>query len=1549
MKRRFNPFLRSAGLVVSIGFTLGTAAQAANYWFDNNGTATGFGVADAATYDWTTGTPWTTTNTGAFTVAGITWPGGSNQAAFVGAGAATSYKVTLGASDNATVSIGNLVLNSDGTNAAAIGSGDVVIGNVGSAGTLSLGAANSIGTAAGILTINSKYDLGASKSTNFRGGTVIINGVVSGTGTSGVVLAGGAFGLTTGTLTLAGDNTFAGNTSVAGGYTLVMQHANALGASGGTNTVSSAGTLEVANGIVSNSGETLTINGAGVNSIGALRAGTGGGTWAGQVTLGDTSARIGATAGNTLTVTGGIVNGVGTALGISGQGGTGVVILNPSASNTYTGATNIVRGILRLGKTDALPTGTTLDVDSASSVTDAATFDMAGFSQTVAALQDTATSNINGKITNSTASTTSTLTVNQASNTVYDGIIENGGGTVVLTKGGVGGLTLNGANTYLGGTNIKNGSIIIGGGNDRLATGGSVVLGDAATAGKLVLGDAASARNQTLAGLTATGSGGGVVGANATTNSVLTLAIASGTNTFAGTLGGGGTNENKLALTKTGAGTLNLTGPNTYNGVTTLSAGTTQVGVASIGSAGSITSSAVGTGGLSFNGGNLSSDGPTARTILNPVTFANNATLGDATNNGKLTFAAGLDLGATARTITVNSAVQLDGSFSNSNATSGLIKTGAGTLTINSPNTSFGNTNGFTIAGGAVVAANTAAMGNAGQIVTLSSSGGSGTLDLATDSSANAYALNFASVAGAGGTILVNRATSGAAITHTMGTATLGNAKVNVQAGGNVTSGTPTLEFGGITLSAGAGGDGATTIIPTTAKVLVSGNITRTGGSANSLILDGSIAGNLISGSISGSQTLTKSNVSTWELSNANTFTGTTKVTGGTLKLTNNLSIQSSAFDTSGAGTLDISALTAPTLGGLIGDAGTGRNLVLPAGVTGLTLNPGSGTATYVKDISRAGGGAGLTLTKTGAGTQILSGNNSYTGLTTVNGGELRVTTAAAIGGTDVTVTSGQLALDGGITVSGKSLTTSGGGVNFLGGLQSVSGTNTWDGGVLLGADLSRLGARKNATLVLSGAVDDGAGTFSLIVRNENQNNTSGAGNATTITELSGVSTYGGNTQLIAGVTRLAGGDNRLPTATILQFGGSGANAKFDMNGRSQQVAGLAVMNSSTDTQRDWNANELTNSSGTLSTLTVNTTTDQTFGLTPTAFGGRENYTGVITGKIALVKSGSAKLTLSGSNTYTDGTSIKDGSLVLTGGDDRLPATGSVALGDVSTSGKLVLGDAANARNQSLGGLTSTGLGGNVVGAHATTDSLLTLNIASGTDTFGGILGGGGTNENKLALTKSGNGTLELTNTSTYTGATIVGAGKLVINGNISTSSLTTVQTGATLAGGGTLGKTVVNGTLAVGNSPGSMNFTDTLGLNGNTIMEVDGMTGAGVTSGHDFINLTGTDAAGVLTYGGILTLDIGAVFATGSYSWNLFDMAGETGTFTDITLADQYSGSLQDADANGVWDLTDGDNTWQFTQSTGILGLTVIPEPNVAVLLGSLGTLVLLRRRRSS
>jgi autotransporter-associated beta strand protein len=150
----------------------------------------------------------------------------------------------------------NLLLNSDGAEpVTSLGSGDVVIGASGDTGELRLTADSSIGTAGGILTVNNPLDLGASQNLICGGGTVRLNGLVTGTGTSGVKLsAGGEFSgeLAAGTLTLANPgSTYPGATAVAAGYTLeVAKLANggspsSIGASSNTatNLILGGGTL----------------------------------------------------------------------------------------------------------------------------------------------------------------------------------------------------------------------------------------------------------------------------------------------------------------------------------------------------------------------------------------------------------------------------------------------------------------------------------------------------------------------------------------------------------------------------------------------------------------------------------------------------------------------------------------------------------------------------------------------------------------------------------------------------------------------------------------------------------------------------------------------------------------------------------------------------------------------------------------------------------------------------------------------------------------------------------------------------------------------------------------------------------------------------------------------------------------------------------------------------------------------------------------------------------------------------------------------------------
>lgn len=302
-------------------------------------------------------------------------------------------------------------------------------------------------------TIAGPVALTGTNTISVTGTSLTLSNVISGSG--GFSKAGG------GVLIASGANTYDGPTTVTFGM-LRIASPDGLGTTAAGTTVASFGSLQLTGGITPNAAETLTISGGG-DFFGALQAGAGGGTWAGDVTLGDAAVRIGASTGNTLTVTGSIVDGGGTGFTVSGQLGTGVVVINPTTTNTYTGTTGVLRGVLRLGKTDALPTATVLDVDTVGGVIDAANVDLAGFNQTVAALQDTATTNINGTISNSVAATTSTLTVNGSQTTEFNGAIQNGAGQVALTKDGTGTLRLSGNNSFTGATNVDGGTLLVSG------------------------------------------------------------------------------------------------------------------------------------------------------------------------------------------------------------------------------------------------------------------------------------------------------------------------------------------------------------------------------------------------------------------------------------------------------------------------------------------------------------------------------------------------------------------------------------------------------------------------------------------------------------------------------------------------------------------------------------------------------------------------------------------------------------------------------------------------------------------------------------------------------------------------------------------------------------------------------------------------------------------------------------------------------------------------------------------------------------------------------
>jgi len=247
-----------------------------------------------------------------------------------------------------------------------------------------------------------------------------------------------------GLLVLSGTSNYSGETTITAGV-LAITNSQALGSNLGGTTVANLAQLRLDSNMTV-TGENLTINGNGGNNNGALQANTGiTATWTGNIFIGTNLSRIGGQNNSLLNVTGVIQNGLtaGNGIAISTSGNGGVVQL--SGMNTYTGATQIVRGTLRLGASNSLPKTTTLTVYTAGTVTETTMFDLNGFDQEIAGLTSVLPNGSNDvvRVNNSNSTTTSTLTVNQAVNNTFNGKIT---GNLALVKDGAGTLTL--TNTY---------------------------------------------------------------------------------------------------------------------------------------------------------------------------------------------------------------------------------------------------------------------------------------------------------------------------------------------------------------------------------------------------------------------------------------------------------------------------------------------------------------------------------------------------------------------------------------------------------------------------------------------------------------------------------------------------------------------------------------------------------------------------------------------------------------------------------------------------------------------------------------------------------------------------------------------------------------------------------------------------------------------------------------------------------------------------------------------------------------------------------------------
>lgn len=864
----------------------------------------------------------------------------------------------------------------------------------------------------------------------------------------------------------------------------------------------------------------------------------------------------------------------------------------------------------------------------------------------------------------------------------------------------------------------------------------------------------------------------------------------------------------------------------------------------------------------------LQSDSATPRVLLQGasgilvVSGSGAVTIGSATN-------------------TVNVSLDAAQSWINNSSNAFTVLNGISLANAGAQSLSIGGSGGTTLSGPISDGAGTLSLVKAGN----------GTLSLATG---NTYTGTTSIL---GGTLQIAGDT---ALGTAPGSATVGAIVVDNTAGPATLSAVAGFTLSanrGIALGSSTAGTGGT--INVAAGTLLYGGIIANNGGANSL-------------SVTGSGTL--------QLSSASSYTGGTRVAAGTTLLLGDGTTNGSIPAAGGVvnnGTFNIrTSGTAQSFAGVISGSGS---VVMSGSGTGVVTLSGASTYTGTTSIGTAGNAAvqGMIVT----GTSPLGASNM--GAVTVFSGGTGATT-----GTYLQLGAGTTTA----TVTGKTLTLNTG--TYRAALLSgtTSGTNTWAGNIVTvgtgsaqiynNANGGTLAIGTNATNTITGVTTltfrGNSNTASAIVVNSTINFGTRAVGRTD----SGATVVLNNPYNVWATTGISlgrirpGVNEALPPNVALSLGqANSASATFDLNGRTQTVAGLS------DAGATGTSTTFITSVAAGGVFTLNNTAANTFGSSGAG--------GTITGgaNLSLVKMGPGSLTINSRavNTYTGSTTVYAGALtldfvnlatptnlidsgsplILGGGTYRITAKPSTATSQTVNGLTVNPGGSSIVLNNAVAGTPTVSLALGAI-TRADTGGTVAFTIPGGgsgisttTGNVNGILGGWATVGNDWAVGGGG-----IAAYSAYTGVTV--------GNTITSGAATNVQISGAGPGGiglAAAGTTDIN-TLQSIATTGTVTYTATTGTD---VLRLGGSGGVLLADTASALTLGDTPNNGILTAGG-------ADNTAGSLTfWNNAAPAALT---VNLTIADNGTGAVTLNKAGAGSLVLNGTNT--YTGGTNLGGGTL-------------------------